>query len=87
MGIEHQPLRLTVRALRDQQTHELEIIEDLSSNLSGTTEFYPQPLCWAIYAPGPFSGLDYFVAIPRDPSDAEAERLLAELVTMTRDAR
>ena len=29
---------------------------------------------------------DYFVAIPRDPSDADAERLLAELRTMTRDA-
>jgi hypothetical protein len=30
---------------------------------------------------------DYFVAIPRDPSDADAERLLAELMTLTRDAR
>ena len=29
---------------------------------------------------------DYFVAIPRDPSDVDAERLLAELRTMTRDA-
>jgi hypothetical protein len=29
---------------------------------------------------------DYFVAVPNDPSDTEAERLLAELVTMTRDA-
>jgi hypothetical protein len=30
---------------------------------------------------------DYFVAVSNDPSDTEAERLLAELVTMTRDAR
>ncbi|MCU0871575.1 MAG: hypothetical protein MUE50_04455 [Pirellulaceae bacterium] len=30
---------------------------------------------------------DYFVAIPDDPSDAEAERLLAELIALTRDAR
>jgi len=29
---------------------------------------------------------DYFVAIPDDPSDAEAERLLAELIALTRDA-
>jgi hypothetical protein len=29
---------------------------------------------------------DYFVAVPNDPSDTEAEGLLAELVTMTRDA-
>ena len=29
---------------------------------------------------------DYFVAIPRDPSDAEAERLLAQLIALTRDA-
>lgn len=29
---------------------------------------------------------DYFVAIPRDPSDAEAERLLAKLRAMTRGA-
>lgn len=29
---------------------------------------------------------DYFVAVPNDPSDTETERLLAELVTMTRDA-
>jgi hypothetical protein len=27
---------------------------------------------------------DYFVAIPDDPSDTEAERLLAELVALTR---
>lgn len=30
---------------------------------------------------------DYFVAIPPDPDDADAERLLAELVTLTADAR
>jgi hypothetical protein len=30
---------------------------------------------------------DYFVAIPDDPSDVEAERLLAELIALTRDAR
>jgi hypothetical protein len=30
---------------------------------------------------------EYFVAIPRDPSDAEAERLLAELKAWTQDAR
>ena len=30
---------------------------------------------------------DYFVAIPPDPSDADAERLLAELRTLTGDAR
>ncbi len=30
---------------------------------------------------------DYFVAIPRDPSDADAERLLAELRELTREAR
>ncbi len=30
---------------------------------------------------------DYFVAIPRDPKDAEAERLLDELRSMTEDAR
>ena len=30
---------------------------------------------------------DYFVAIPRDPSDADAERLLSELMALTRDAR
>jgi hypothetical protein len=29
---------------------------------------------------------DYFVAIPHDPKDAEAERLLAELRSMTEDA-
>ena len=29
---------------------------------------------------------EYFVAIPRDPSDAEAERLLAELKALTQDA-
>ena len=30
---------------------------------------------------------DYFIAIPDDPTDAEAERLLTELRTLTRDAR
>jgi hypothetical protein len=30
---------------------------------------------------------DYFVAVPPDPSDAQAARLLAELVELTRDAR
>jgi hypothetical protein len=30
---------------------------------------------------------DYFVAIPDDPSDAEAARLLAELIALTGDAR
>ncbi len=30
---------------------------------------------------------DYFVTIPHDPKDAEAERLLAELRSMTEDAR
>jgi hypothetical protein len=30
---------------------------------------------------------DYYVAIPGDPSDADAERLLAELMTLTGDAR
>jgi hypothetical protein len=30
---------------------------------------------------------DYFIAIPNDPSDAESERLLAELRTLTREVR
>jgi hypothetical protein len=30
---------------------------------------------------------DYFVAVPNDPSDTEAERLLAELRSVTRDDR
>ncbi len=30
---------------------------------------------------------DYFIAIPDDPTDAEAGRLLAELIALTRDVR